>query len=388
MNTTLEVQRKIIPPHTNAVRRYTLVLVLTERCNLSCVYCYEHQKDVHNMPLDTAKRIIIDTFQTTTYDEIEIQFHGGEPFAAYKTIKDICEWLWDNEWPKPYICFATTNGVLVHGKIREWITKNHDRFILALSLDGTPEMHNKNRNDSFEKIDTQLFRTLWPFQPIKMTVSPSTLENLSSGVIFLHNLGFKMTCNLAYGVDWSEDNYTVLSRELYFLVNFYLENPSIEPCPIVTMPIENIIHNANAQKWCGTGTNMSCIDKNGKKYPCHAFMPSTAGNSINVDDIFNDIKNADLLDNKCKTCSISSCCPTCYGLNYIENGNLASRGIHHCIFSKIRAKATVYMLSKMILNKDSGYSYINKKSNTDIFKNTDIFNMIHGIKAVNESIHV
>jgi len=108
------------------------------------------------MSLDIANKGIVSTFERAVSENIEyveILFHGGEPFMAYKRIREICEWLWAREWPVNYICYATTNGTLIHGEIKEWLLKNKHRFCLGLSLDGTRDMHNRNRSNSYEKID-------------------------------------------------------------------------------------------------------------------------------------------------------------------------------------------------------------------------------------------
>ncbi len=55
---------------------------------------------------------------------------------------------------QPYICFATTNGTLIKDEIKEWIEQNSERFWLGLSVDGTKAMHNLNRSNSYDQIDT------------------------------------------------------------------------------------------------------------------------------------------------------------------------------------------------------------------------------------------
>ena len=157
------------------------------------------------MPMNIAQEGIRSTFERAIRDNIEyveILFHGGEPFLAFERIKEICDWIWTQEWPVKYICYATTNGTLIHGEIRNWLLENKDRFILGLSLDGTPEMHNRNRSDSYSKIDIDLFRNTWPEQGVKMTPSPGTLSSLADGVIYVHELGFKKNnCTFASGVN-------------------------------------------------------------------------------------------------------------------------------------------------------------------------------------------
>lgn len=192
-------------------KRCTCTLYMTERCNLNCVYCYEHIKGKAFLPFEIARKGIISTFERAVNDGIEyveILFHGGEPFMAFKQIVEICDWLWSQEWPVKYICYATTNGTLVHGEIREWLERNKERFVVGLSLDGTPEMHNRNRNNSFDKIDIDFFKNTWPGQGVKMTPSPKTLGSLADGVIYIHELGFtRNNCSFASGVAWDKDEH-------------------------------------------------------------------------------------------------------------------------------------------------------------------------------------
>ena len=64
---------------------------------------------------------------------------------------------------------------------------------------------------------------------------------LADGVIALHKKGFLVSCNLAYGLDWSNpENADILNRELHKLIAFYLENPDIEPCSMLEMDISAV----------------------------------------------------------------------------------------------------------------------------------------------------
>ena len=106
-----------------AVKRCTYTLYMTEARNLNRIYCNEHIKGKAVMPLDIAQTGIKSTFERAIkegIDYVEILFHGGEPFMAFPQIKEICEWLWAQTWPTKYICYATTNGTLIHGAIKDW----------------------------------------------------------------------------------------------------------------------------------------------------------------------------------------------------------------------------------------------------------------------------
>ena len=125
----------------------TLMLILTENCNLNCVYCYEHNKTIKDMSFETAKNIIDQEFvDIEEYEHGEIELFGGEPFLNFSLIKNIYDYTMEKYGENNDIVFATTtNGTLVHGEIQEWLYKRRNNFIVTLSLDGTPEMQNANR---------------------------------------------------------------------------------------------------------------------------------------------------------------------------------------------------------------------------------------------------
>lgn len=300
---------------------------------------------------------------------MEIHFHGGEPFSVFGNIQNVAEWVWANKWPKPYILFATTNGTLIHGKIKDWVIANHHRFILSLSLDGTREMHNLNRSSSFDRIDLDLFRRYYPSQPVKMTLSRLTLPMLAEGIIYLHSLGLAMTSNHAYGADWHPDDVGIFAQQLRILCDFYLENPSIVPCGLVAPMIEYVSPAAEPRNWCGSGVHMSCVDTVGRSFPCHMFMETAyAVSSEFAENVDTSLRCATLLDETCAACTLWPICPTCYGMNYTESGSLQKRNPIHCEFTKIRAKAAAYLLSEMIVNRDRNYKHLEGKSEAEMYR--------------------
>jgi radical SAM protein with 4Fe4S-binding SPASM domain len=348
--------------------RKILQLVPTRECNLSCVYCYEKDKDASaRTPVDVAKGAMSDAFCDEPLDELEIHFHGGEPFVAFHEMREMCEWLWEAPRPKPYICLATTNGTFIHGDIKEWVSKNRERFILSLSLDGTREMQNLNRSSSFDKIDLDFFYEAFPSQPIKMTLSRLTLPMLADGIIFLHRRGFTLTCNHAYGIDWREEDVHMFADQLRKLCDFYLQNPRIEPCSIAAMQLAQMSSVPPVSKWCGAGTSMTCIDRFGRRYPCHMFLESPYSTVVGLKERVDDGLKGALLDEECKECTIAPMCPTCYGMNLIETGALQKRDVMHCKFSKVRARAAAYLVAEMIANRERDYVYLRNKSRAEMY---------------------
>lgn len=332
----------------------TVTITLTQSCNLACSYCYEHHKSTRKMNFLTAKKIIDWEFEhiSDDVDEFEFDLFGGEPFLEFELLKQITEYICEKKGNFPCTVFATTNGTLVHGEVQEWLTGHSCCFVCGLSLDGTREMHNINRSNSYDDIDLDFFAIQYPTQDVKMTISQETLPQLAEGVIDMHRKGFLVSCNLAFEIDWSSpDNVTALNRELRKLIEFYLENPDIEPCSMLGMDITNVCaEEEEAVRFCGAGKYMCSYDVDGKKYPCQFFMPLSLGaeKSAKVNEIvFPDTYiSKELLDEKCKKCVIRSACSNCFGANFASTGNIYKRDDNMCRLTKIIMKARSYFRAK------------------------------------------
>ena len=330
-----------------------ITITLTNSCNLSCTYCYEHHKSNKKLDFESAKTIIDNAFSNLkSYEKIEFDLFGGEPFLEFELLKQITEYICSVKGDTPCQVFATTNGTLVHGHIQEWLRNHRCCFVCGLSLDGTREMHNINRSNSYDDIDIDFFKELYPDQDVKMTISKETLPDLAKGVIELHEKGFIVSCNLAYQIDWSsEENADILNRELYKLVDYYLENPNVIPCSMLDMGISNVGFNGDdALRFCGAGISMQSYDVDGKCYPCQFFMPLSVGeekasNAKNI-KFPTDVIEPDLLDSKCRNCVIKSVCPNCFGANYASTGNIYSRDDNMCKLTKLTLKARSYFRAK------------------------------------------
>lgn len=373
-------------------RRKTVMLAIAQRCNLDCRYCYEGNKATGAMSLDLAQATVSRHFGLAeNFDEIELSLHGGEPFLEFDRVRELCEWVWSKKWPKPYIIFITTNGTKVHGEAQEWCHRHKDHLYLALSLDGTPEMHDLNRSKSHGQIDVDFFRRTWPDQPVKMTVSDVTLPKLSEGIIHLHKLGFLIQCNFAYGIDWTrQESQELLAEQLSKLVDFYLANPGVQPCEMMSMRMASIgacspegkrltgAGDGGDKKWCGIGTDMVAVDIDGTEYPCHLFLPISAGDRSAAHKQFNFADPSGLQDSQCAECSILPVCPTCYAINALQNGHPARRDAALCALTKLRAAACSKMQGEMLVHRD-------RFAATRGLGNEEILLTILGIEAVQRS---
>ncbi|MFR9540000.1 MAG: radical SAM protein [Rikenellaceae bacterium] len=332
----------------------TIILTITNKCNLNCTYCYEDFKNNRNMSLDVAKEILLEGFKENEGGEFEVDFHGGEPMCNFELIRDLCEWAFSEKRECKYRFFIATNGTILTPEMKEWFTKHKDRVNLGLSADGDREMHNINRSNSFDKIDFDFFLENWPKQQVKMTISEQTIHNIARGVIFLHGKGFDVAYNLALGIDWEPELLEVYKAQIDQIVEYYIQNPSINRAMNLSKRISAVLSNNKVVRDCGAGKQMRSYDTEGKAYPCHMFTDNTLDQ-----DIWETIAKTDFSDDalygdpECEACPIYRICPTCYGMNFKERGNIGSRDKRLCGYNKIEALAMCKLKYNDLINKDT-----------------------------------
>ena len=361
---------KEIEKYPGIKKEKTILLILTHNCNLNCIYCYEHHKNIHSIDIKKAKEIIYKEMTINDgYDRV-FEFFGGEPLLEFDKIVELHTYLSNNIWSKKWLSIITTNGTLVHGKIKEWLLLNKDTVQVALSADGTPEMHNINRSNSYNLIDFNFF--LKTRSVVKMTISAKTLQSLSKGIIYLHNLGFKVvTANLAFGIDWSNNkNLSVFASELRKLADYYIEHPEIRPADIMSMQIDAINPKSRnyASRHCGAGVELAAYEIDGTKYPCHTFAPVSVGKDIAKKALnltFESKVSIDKFDEKCQNCVVANACPNCYGINYSTTGNMYSKAEDYCKMIKVQFLANAYfkyqqyIAGRLELTPESEYRLLN-----------------------------
>lgn len=314
----------------------SIMLLVTYKCNLRCSYCYEPKVDNFKMIPSIAKRIIAG--QLSSYDNsspIEIQFMGGEPLLEFPLIREVSEWLWENNFDDDgNMLFAPTNGTLLTKEMKAWFVLNKKRFSLGLSFDGDRVMQNTNRSNSYTKVDLHFFADTWPEQSVKMTIPPASVNQLAKGVKFLHAVGFKyISADLAMGpsVQWRKDSLLAYKLALKELSNYYIDNLDLIPFSMLRLDLSQV-GIGKKFKTCGCGEDIVCIDWTGNKYACHLFspiaLPLDKANKSNVILDFRD--HSQFVSPVCEKCMLYNLCPHCYGMNYLCMGDVTQASSFYC----------------------------------------------------------
>lgn len=137
------------------------ILLLSDICNLNCVYCYNNAHSKGDMmPFHIAKDAI-DTIIKNASDQkartVELGYHGGgEPTMNWSVLTESHDYARERcrEQELRMNSSICTNGVMTSEKA-QWIVENIRD--IAISIDGHPELHNKQRpfqngEASFEKV--------------------------------------------------------------------------------------------------------------------------------------------------------------------------------------------------------------------------------------------
>ena len=137
---------------------YLLIKPASGACNLRCRYCFYADemacRSVASRPFMTAEQIDViigraldrvSGFTDPRARTLSLGFQGGEPTLAGLDFfrEAVASAARRNTGNIPISWFLQTNGTLIDGEWAEFLAKNH--FLVGLSLDGTPDMHDKNR---------------------------------------------------------------------------------------------------------------------------------------------------------------------------------------------------------------------------------------------------
>lgn len=122
-------------------------------CNLKCKYCFyadeTEKREVANygmMSYDTLENVIKKTLAETTR-QATIAFQGGEPMlAGLEFFEKMVSLVNESNVNKCRIEYALqTNGTLLDDKWCKFFADH--KFLIGVSLDGTREIHDRNRID-------------------------------------------------------------------------------------------------------------------------------------------------------------------------------------------------------------------------------------------------
>ncbi|MDP2417401.1 MAG: radical SAM protein [Hydrogenophaga sp.] len=127
----------------------TLIIELTESCNIRCTYCVFDEADSSErnhsekfMTAESAYHAVDEFVKRTSGEECYLVFYGGEPLLRFSTMKEIVHYAQVASNDKFKFSF-TTNGISLTSEKFEFLIRND--FKVTVSIDGPDFIHDKRR---------------------------------------------------------------------------------------------------------------------------------------------------------------------------------------------------------------------------------------------------
>ncbi len=301
-----------------------ITLHVTNKCNMKCTYC-NGPKNNDTMSIEVAcKSIDFAVKNTFCKDPMGVAFFGGEPLLCKNLIYDVVDYT-KKEYPNRKFMFKiTTNATLLDCAFEEYADRNN--ILLALSIDGNMEAHDKNRIDKngfgtysiVEETAKRLLKTK-PYTPAMMTINTNTLSLYSESVKHLYSLGFRyVIVSLNYGDIWTDNDLNILKREYQKLSSFYYDMTITEEnfyfSPLDGKIISHIYPEKYKHEGCALGKKHISVSPIGKIYPCVQFVECDDYLIGDIESGFDDMRREQLYiinekeKSECKGCTIKERC--------------------------------------------------------------------------------
>lgn len=281
----------IAPLPTDSGPSVTFMVNVSQRCNLTCPYCYVNeglfdypQKPIKRMPEKIFDGLVFKLLQQFTgFEIVTFHYYGGEPLLNFEAIKTITQQaVKAAEKQEINVGFyITTNGTLINDQIADFFERY--RFNVYFSIDGDSESHDmyrrySNGRGSFDDVMANYERIRK--RPNIHIIGSSVIRpgySLSDALDFLQAHGAD-TCK-AERVRLSENNPISLPSDLHDgyladtreLVNHYIEAIDEGRKPMdfrLTAKILQLLVKKRRNFFCSAGERMFGIASNGEFYPC------------------------------------------------------------------------------------------------------------------------
>jgi uncharacterized protein len=344
----------------------TLVLHVTEACNLGCRYCYHSQnraravkKTGRTMSSQVAQQAIDFLFEHSgSLEEVVLVFFGGEPLLNFNLIVFAVSYARDKALEKgKKVSFAiTTNGTLLTDKVIRFLHEN--QIGITVSIDGFEEVHDRFRRfpdgtPSYQVILPGI-KNLLRLKREKPVVARVTVAGDSKDVpeILAHLLGLGFseagfapvtTPDTAYQLDRNGMNR--LLEQFGNLSDKFLETARRGDLFGFTNLIDLLVvlHEGEVKNYpCGAGLGLFAADPEGRLYICQRL---TGESSCDMGDIFKGFDRGKLeafreqaeigQRDLCRTCWVRTICAGgCYHEAMVREGGLTKPNRHYCDWIK------------------------------------------------------
>jgi uncharacterized protein len=343
----------------------TIVLNVTNQCNLSCQYCYEFGEDKVATPegkpkfmaWETAKSSVDYLFaESQGRKSVHITFFGGETLMNFPLLKQVVAYARTRAQElKVNIDFSlTTNATLLSPTIIEYLAEN--AIGVTVSMDGPKEMQDKfrvfsNGRGSYDIIKPKVQNLLAKHRtrPIaaRVTMTSGAMDVKKIYQHLKHELGFyevgfapvTTSPDRLYAIN--EPGMDSVLEQFSALADEYLEfalRGEHHGFSNVSDTLSELHQGVNKSLPCGAGLGMVGVGPSGDIAPCHRFVDSDQHVLGNVTTGIDKEKQSEFLtrgniDTKydCHECwARPLCAGGCHHEAFVRYGDTGHANLHYC----------------------------------------------------------
>lgn len=293
----------------------SLILFLTNNCNLNCKYCFV-KKEQHQSKLDFTKyKEVIDN---NNKQISSITFFGGEPLLYIDLIESIIKYNKEKKYHFQYI--LNTNATLINDQVMEIIKQNN--ILVNASLDGNIISNSNNRFGEiiFKKVINNIYKLKQNDIEviINYVITPNNIDHIYESLHFFKEQSInKIALLFDYEAIWQEKDLIKLKKQLEKSMDIFsdISNKDFIVYPIYSKVLA-ILENKEIPK-CRFGEETIVLSRTGEIYPCISFVDDKAYQMI---DFNHHLKNTVNIS-KCKNCKYLTLCTNNCMCRYNNNPN-------------------------------------------------------------------
>ena len=345
----------------------TMVLNVTNKCNLACTYCYEYGEDKivdtqygdqpKFMAEETAKESVEFLLEESRGQEVaHITFFGGETLLNFPVLQDTVAYARRRaaEEGKRIEFSLTTNATLLRPEIIEWLADN--QIGVTISIDGPKEVQDglrvfHNGKGSYDVIEPKIKAPLkrHKTRPIgaRVTLTQKNMDVLSIFQHLTEDMGF-WEVGLAPVTTQDQRDYAITSdgkdkmlEQFEILAQEWLEcalKDEHHGFSNVKDTLEEIHKGVSKAYGCGAGLGLMGVATDGDVSLCHRFAGSPEHTIGSISEGIDREKQEEFLvdhhiasKTDCHTCWARPICSGgCYHEAHVQYGTSSHANLHYC----------------------------------------------------------
>lgn len=351
-------------------------LDLTVECNLRCTYCFKEKWNEHMEDSVAFDTIIWLLHASGPAKDVRVNFMGGEPLIRFKLIKRLVPFAKRRaaQIGKSIHFGMTTNGTLVTDEVvkfwEQWGMGFHT------SIDGTPEVQDKNRPTTGGRGSSQLVAKAVPkilgYRPgtcARSTVTPETASTLVESYHYFRSLGYYDIAFVPGGPSfWDAGTVSIFEEQFSKVADLAadeMRRGKFVNLKGLTDYAEGV-RRGRSPVTCGAGRSLLLIDIHGDIWPCHRWNKGLQA-SWRIGSIyeqFNEARRAildvpdqtALLEQDCPKCIANQMCSGgCPAENLEDTGSVYRRHWNSCELTRATARVARRIHETLIDEQNATY---------------------------------